>query len=172
MTPRHGSSSSGSLEAAYRTERAKLLRYLRRRVSPDIAADLVQEVFVRAAGTGRFDEVECPAAYLQRIARNLLIDRARRAKSTPTIFFAFDEQRDLATQPEQSWGIEAGDLMAACQRAIDAMSPKTRRVFLMSRFEEASNREIAEQLGIGEKAIEYHVTRALSLCRRAVAVRR
>lgn len=87
-------------------------------------------------------------------------------------FFPIDEQRDLIAQPEQGWGIEVGEVMTACQRAIDAMSPKTRRVFLMSRVQEASYREIADQLGIGDKAVEYHMMRAPSLCRRAVAVRR
>ena len=172
MTHRPTSPALRALEAAYRTERVKLIRYLKRSVGDDVAADLVQEVFTRAARTERFDEVECPAAYLRRIARNLLIDRARRARSMPMTFFPIDEQRDLIAPPEQGWGIEVGELMTICQRAIDAMSPKTRRVFLMSRVQEASYREIADQLGIGDKAVEYHMMRALSLCRRAVAVRR
>ncbi|TPG38939.1 sigma-70 family RNA polymerase sigma factor [Sphingomonas koreensis] len=172
MTPQPTVASPHSLEAVYRTERAKLLHYFRRSVGPEIAGDLVQDVFVRAARNWRCDEIECPGAYLRRIARNLLIDRARKAKSTPMTFSPFDEDRDLVAQPEQSWAIEVAEVMVACQRAIDAMSPKTRRVFLMSRVQEASYREIADQLGIGIRGVEYHMTRALSLCRRAVAVRR
>jgi RNA polymerase sigma-70 factor (ECF subfamily) len=172
MTPQPKTLSAATLEAVYRTERAKLLRYLQRSVGHDVAADLVQDVFVRAARYWQPDEIVCPAAYLQRIARNLLIDRACKAKSMPMAFSPFDEERDLVAQPEQSWGIEVGDVMAACQRAILAMSPKTRRVFLMSRVQEASYREIADQLGISVAGVEYHMMRALSLCRRAVAVRR
>jgi RNA polymerase sigma factor (sigma-70 family) len=172
MTPQPMTPALRALEAAYRTERAKLVRELRRRVDDDVAADVVQEVFVRAARAGRFDQVEYPAAYLRRIARNLLIDRTRAAKSAPVIPLPIDGRHDPIAQPEQSLGIEAGEVMAACERAINAMSPKTRRVFLMSRVQEASYREIADQFGIGYKAVERHMSRALSLCRRAVAVRR
>ncbi len=172
LTPLSPAASPTALGALYRTERAKLLRYFRRNVDPDVAADLVQDVFVRAARNWRPDEIDCPAAYLRRIARNLLIDRARKAKSMPMTFSPFDEERDLIAQPEQSLGIEVGEVMVACQRAILAMSLKTRRVFLMSRVQEASYREIAGQLGIGIAGVEYHMMRALSLCRRAVAVRR
>jgi RNA polymerase sigma-70 factor (ECF subfamily) len=172
MTPQPTTPSPATLEVAYRSERTKLLRYLQRSVGHDVAADLVQDVFVRAARCWRPDEIDCPAAYLRRIGRNLLIDRARKARSMPMTFSPFDEERDLIAQPEQSWGIEVGDVMVACQRAILAMSPKTRRVFLMSRVQEASYREIAGQLGIGVAGVEYHMMRALSLCRRAVAVRR
>ena len=172
MMPSHDGSASRALEAAYRTERATMLRYLRRSVSEDVAADLVQEVFFRAARTERFDEVECPAAYLRRAARNVLLNHLRRARSKTVQFVPLNEEHEAGTPPKQSLELEAREVMVALRRGIDAMTPKTRQVFLMSRVEQASYHEIADRLGIGDKAVEYHMTRALSLCRRAVAVRR
>lgn len=172
MTPQPTPPALRALEAAYRTERGKLIRYLKRSVGNDLAADLVQEVFARAARTERFDEVECPAAYLRTAARNALVNHLRRAKSKAVKFVPLDEVHEPTTPPNQLSEFEAGEVMAACQRGIDAMSPKTRQVFLMSRIEQACYREIADRLGIGEKGVEYHLRRALSLCRRAVAVRR
>lgn len=42
---------------------------------------------------------------------------------------------------------------------------QTRRVFMLSRFEGMSNRQIAQELGISEKSVEYHVTKALKQLR-------
>lgn len=160
-----------TIEDAYRTERRKLLRYLQRRAGHDDAPDLVQEVFVRALGSRQAGRIDNPAAFLRRVARNLLIDRARHRISNPVTMVEFDE-RDVAVQPQQSWAIEAADLMAAYQQAIDAMSPKTRAVFLLHRIEGISYREIGDRLGIGNRGVEYHMMRALSLCRHAISVRR
>ena len=45
-------------------------------------------------------------------------------------------------------------------RALAALPEQTRRVFLMSRRENLSHREIAERLGITVKGVEFHITKA------------
>jgi DNA-directed RNA polymerase specialized sigma24 family protein len=60
-----------------------LLRFLRRKVDPDLATDLLHEVFVRALGSADADRLANPAAFLRKVAGNLLIDRARRAARHP-----------------------------------------------------------------------------------------
>jgi RNA polymerase sigma-70 factor (ECF subfamily) len=42
---------------------------------------------------------------------------------------------------------------------------KTCEVFRMSRFENQSVKEIAVQLNLSEKAVEYHITKSLKLLR-------
>lgn len=167
-----GAAASRALEAAFHAHRHRLFSYLRRRVGRDEANDLLQEIFARAAKRGRFDDVECPAAYLRRIARNLLIDRARKHKLLPMAALPLDEERDAGVRPDQTWGIEADDVMTAWRRATDIMSPKTRTVFLMSRVEENSYREIADRLGLTTAGVEYHIGRALAICRRVIMSRR
>jgi RNA polymerase sigma-70 factor (ECF subfamily) len=160
--------SARELETLFRSERRRLLSFFKRRAG-DEAADLVQEVFVRAAGNARLAELDSPAAYVQRIARNLLIDRARRQKSNPALFLPFDEWQDAIASPEQAWAIEATDLWASYRQAIAAMPPKTRRVFEMSRTEEYTYRQIAERLGVTVATVEYHMMRALAACRTSIA---
>ena len=41
------------------------------------------------------------------------------------------------------------------------MPEKTQHVFRMSRYEYLSHREIAQQLDLTEKSVEYHITQAL-----------
>jgi RNA polymerase sigma-70 factor (ECF subfamily) len=48
------------------------------------------------------------------------------------------------------------------------MSPQTRRIFEMSRFENKTNNEIAEMLGLSSKSVEYHITKALKAMRVAL----
>ncbi|SMG11933.1 sigma-70 family RNA polymerase sigma factor [Cedecea sp. NFIX57] len=55
---------------------------LAKTADPDIAADLLQELFLKArANAGTFCEMDYPLAWLYRAARNLLIDEHRQAKT-------------------------------------------------------------------------------------------
>lgn len=149
------------LATTFRTEQRKLLRYFRRRATQDQAADLVQEVFVRAASSSQLGKLANPAGFVKRIARNLLIDRARRSAANNVVFFPIDEQRDLAVAPEQEHALEATDLLRIYDHAVGGLPEKTRRVFLMHRVDEYSYREIHEQLGISIATVEYHMIKAL-----------
>lgn len=139
-----------------------LFHFLRRKAGAEEASDLVQEVFARAAGSDQRHRLANPGGFLRRIAQNLLIDRARRQRRTPTLFFPLREDCDGADPPPQEWNIEAADLLRLYETAVDAMSPKTRRVFLMHRVDELSYREIHEVLGISIATVEYHMMKALS----------
>lgn len=168
MTP---PGSTAAFEAFYRAEHERLLRYFRKRVGRDAAPDLVQETFTRLLRSGALEKVENPQAYLTRAAHNLLIERARRRMREQSISYPFDEGRDAPVRPEQTWRIEEMDLRRVYRQALRAMPPRTRRIFLMHRLRCLTYGEIAEQLGIGDKGVEYHMMRALARCRRAVALR-
>ncbi len=64
---------------------------------------------------------------------------------------------------------EAGELQVAIRSAIDALPPRTREVFLMSRERNLRYSEIAEQLGVTVKAVEANMTRALRQLRERLA---
>lgn len=55
----------------------------------------------------------------------------------------------------------AEDVQTILHRSLESLGTQTRRVFMLSRFEGLSNRQIAQELGISEKSVEYHMTRAL-----------
>jgi RNA polymerase sigma-70 factor (ECF subfamily) len=57
------------------------------------------------------------------------------------------------------------DLNSRLSKAITRLPEKCRSVFELSRREHKSNREIAEELGISEKTVENHLTRALKYLR-------
>lgn len=161
-----------TFQAMLPAEHARLLRYFNRRVGREAAHDMVQEVFARMFSSGALDRIDNPPAYLTRIARNLLIDRARHMKRDCTIVFTFDEGRDAASRAEQTWRIEAADLLRLYRQTVCAMPPKTRRVFVLHRLRRMTYKQIAEHIGISIATVEYHMMRALALCRAAIAEQR
>ena len=54
-------------------------------------------------------------------------------------------------------------------KAIDALPPRTREVFVMSRERGLRYSEIAEQLGVSVKAVEANMSRALRILRGELA---
>src|SRR3546814_1611007 len=84
-------------------------------------------------------------------------DLARRQRRNPALFFSFQEESDAASPPQQEWNMEADDLLRLYEEAVDAMPPKTRRVFLMHRVDELSYREIHEFLGISIATVGFHM---------------
>jgi len=53
------------------------------------------------------------------------------------------------------------ELQKQIKAALEKLPPACRRVFVMSRFEDKKNREIAEQLNLSVKTIEAHISKAL-----------
>ncbi len=117
---------------------------------------------MRAASSQQAGSLINPAAFVRRIARNLLIDRARQQQRNNVVLFPLDEQRDIVSEPQQSWNLEAADLMRLYEEAVDSLPEKTRRVFLMHRVDEFSYRQIHERLGISIATVEYHMIKAIA----------
>jgi RNA polymerase sigma-70 factor (family 1) len=57
--------------------------------------------------------------------------------------------------------IDFSNLEKLIQDTIDSLPERCREVFLMSRYEDLKNKEIAEKLNISVKAVEANITRAL-----------
>ena len=161
-----------SFDEFYRSQNVRLFHFFRRKVGHEAAPDLVQETFTRMLRCGEFERVENPQAYLTRTARNLLIERYRTWRRKACVLYPLDEGHDAPVGPDQAWAIEASDLRRGLRRAILAMPRRTRRIFLMHRLRRQTYREIAEEIGIREQGVEYHMMRALSRCRKAVAFQR
>ena len=61
--------------------------------------------------------------------------------------------------------LEFNELREKIDLAIKNLPAHCRIVFEMSRFEELKNREIAEKLGVTQKTVEAHLTKALKILR-------
>ncbi len=57
------------------------------------------------------------------------------------------------------------EIQSILTKTLDDLPLQTKRVFMMSRFEQKSGKEIAEELGITVKGVDYHIAKALKALR-------
>jgi RNA polymerase sigma-70 factor (ECF subfamily) len=153
-------------------EEPLLRAYLRRRVRrhEDID-DYVQEVYARVLATPQATPVSNWQGFLRRIAANLLIDRARRAKARfETHHVEIDDGFEpVDDQPTSEQALMARQRLAAVVEALKDISPVARSAFLLVRLEGLSHRDAAERLDLDVKIVSRHVERTLILISRRVA---
>jgi RNA polymerase sigma-70 factor (ECF subfamily) len=104
-------------------------------------------------------------ALTYRIAHNLSINYIRDHKK-------FCDEEELQTVESENSDadndIKAAELEAAVIDTINHMPEKSKKVFLMSRYENLSNNNIADKLGISIKTVEAHITTALKMLRKKI----
>lgn len=149
------------LDQMFREESAGLARYLAKRVGPEFANDLVQEVFLRAATSPQLATLANPRAFLHRIAQNLLVDQARRQRCK-IITVASAEPVESRCPAEQEHQLEADELEASLALALGGLPERTSAIFVMHRFDEMPYREIQREFGISLAGVEYHMMKALA----------
>lgn len=111
--------------------------------------------------------IATPEAYLNRVATNLLRDRARAAARR-----ALEVQGDIAI-PEAGTAdphrlLEERDALARLEQAISRMSVRRRRIFLLHRVEGLTYGQIGEEVGMSIKGVKKQMAKALSELRRDV----
>lgn len=67
-----------------------------------------------------------------------------------------------ACNPSEIFSKEVGSIISS---TLNTLSDQTRHVFILSRFESKSNKEIAEKMEISVKGVEYHISKALKALR-------
>lgn len=161
-------SPRGTLELLYRTHASRLLKYLSRRAG-DEAQDLLHETFARFAHLSEpaVRAVEKPEAYLGRVATNLLRDRAR-AAARKALEGHDDVEDDQLSTGDPHRMLEDRDTLARLEAAVDRLSPRRRRIFLLHRVDKLTYAEIAETVGMSTKGVKTQMAKALFELRRDV----
>lgn len=159
------------LTQLFLAHRRELQRYLTERLHDrELAADLMQETFLRFAEQSSGPAIAHDRAYLYRTAHNLVVDHARRAARHGTEVRPHGE---LTQFPEDTPGaevtVDARRRLLRLHAAIEELPERTRRVFVLHRIEELSYREVAARLGISESSVQKHLAKALRHVMRRVA---
>ena len=152
-----------NVEALIAAHQHDLARYLRRRAPSQDVGDLAQESIGRLLAKPRhaLALIEKSGAYLIRIARNLLTDRARSAEVQQRARHHSFEDAEVAG-PDPHAVLEARETLRRVERAIERLKPQTGSIFVMHRFDGLSYAEIAEAKGITVKGVEWHIAKAMA----------
>lgn len=156
--------TTSGLEAVFLAHRAALQRFLRARGAGDLAEDLLQELWIRAsAGAG--GPIAEPLAYLYRTANNLMIDRRRSALRRAARDHEWTDATGggiagISDAPSGERVLIAREALVAAEAALSALGERTEYAFRRFRIEGASQKQIAEELGISLSAVEKHLQKA------------
>lgn len=129
------------------------------------AEDLTQEIFIKLWDRrSELHEVNNLEAYLYRIARNASLDfLKKRVLVTENLENLIGFLKDDSLGPEQR--LVYKDLEAFLEEGINALPSTIREVFILSRYQQLSHAEIAQQLGISIHSSKAYVVRALQALR-------
>lgn len=136
------------------------LRARLRRILPDghDVDDVVAEAMARAYATGDLTRVTSGRAYLFQIARNLVIDVARRSKIVSFEVIADLDMIGVDDRAEAQ--LEARDELRHLQAILDTLPPQCRRAFMLRRVHDRPVAEIAETMGLSVSTVDKHLARA------------
>lgn len=144
----------------YREEAPKLRSFLRRRIwLEDDRDDMVQEAFARLAASRSATAWSNPGAYLHGIVRHLLADRVRSWAKTRSLDPVVCAAGQEVAGPDAT--AELNQMRERYRLAVDGLPPRTKEVYLLHRVEELGYRQIAEQLSISIRTVEWHVAEAI-----------
>jgi len=126
--------------------------------------DLRQEIYARTYDAARAGRPSNTRAFVMRIARNLLIDRARRERVVSIDFVEdlsrLDEAPELAaTERQMTARLELGRL----QRVLQTLPPRCRQVVELRKIHGLSQRDVASRMGITEDTVERQVSKGVRL---------
>lgn len=130
----------------------------------DESKNIVHEVFI--AVWEKFETLPGDTnfrSYLYTAVRNRCLNYIRDRKKQ----VAFESvSEEIEADEEQA--IEVAELEKEIEMAINTLPEKCRIVFEMSRYEELKYAEIALKMNISVKTVEAHMSKALSLLRKAL----
>jgi len=123
--------------------------------------DILQEVFVKIwlnrqkiSNAGTFN------AYIFTITKNEVLNLIRSSVKDHT----FKDElylRSVAEEYQTQNQLEYDEIKTGIDHIVSSLPEKRKQVFILSRTEGLSNKEIAQQLNISKKTIEDHITHAI-----------
>jgi RNA polymerase sigma-70 factor (ECF subfamily) len=147
----------------FNRHRASLQRYLMRLVSPDDAAELVQESYYRLLRHGDMVRVDAMArSFLFQTATNLARDHHRRRATHRAAQHVPIEDQEIVEDhlgpDEQLAGEQTRVLL---ERAIADLPQDTRTVFLLHRFRDLTYPQIAEVMSLSARTVARKMAEAI-----------
>lgn len=135
----------------------------------EVAEDIVSEVFYQLWKTSAYETVEFTyRTYLYAAVRHRAFNYLRDELTGNRASVSIDNLEFAGSEESPQSLIEYDETFQRLEKVIKELPFQCQRVFLMSRFENRKNAEIANELGVALKTVEAHLSRALSQIRRTI----
>lgn len=142
-------------------------------VHDDLAAeDIASESLIKLWEKLKTEKIDYIEPLLLTILKNKALDYLKHEEVKRTAFESMVDwhQQELSIRistlescdPNEIFSDEVESII---RETLKLLPEQTRRIFLLSRFENKSNKEIAEQMGVSIKGVEYHISKALKALR-------
>lgn len=129
----------------------------------EASEDMLQNVFYRMlksrhtfTGEGEF------RTWMYFIARNVIKDHQKKVRREPGTYDVTDFAEKIGAGVRTDELVEHKLEVKALQKALEALSPESREVLILSRFQDLRHEEIARVLDISTGAVKVRVHRAIN----------
>ncbi len=130
-----------------------------------LSEDTVQETFIKYWKIRNdFSDLRAVKTWLYKTTRNSCLDHLKNKKTTFTYRIS---TLDLLTQegPPEISAIELEEIKQAIRSTLDELPELTARIFSMSRDDDLTYPQIAKEMNLSVKSIEYHMSKVLAKMR-------
>ncbi|PLW70798.1 RNA polymerase sigma factor [Pseudohalioglobus lutimaris] len=154
-----------------------LERYLARKLdSPEDAAELAQEAYMRLHRLEQPENLDNARAFLFQVATNLAVDQLRRrqlhfrflkSEKSQSVDGEPADPNAAGASPEQILG--AREKLATIHSALEELPFKAKQAFLLHRQSGMPYSAIAEQMQVSVSSVEKYILQALRHCRKRLS---
>ena len=131
-----------------------------------LAEEIVQDIFVYFwENREKLQITTSVKSFLFSASKFKSLNLLRDTKTKKRIVEKIGKTEPLITSEVEDSYIDTGEFKKILDAAVDQLAPKCREIFLLSKSEDLSNKEIAEKLGISVKTVENQMTIALKKLR-------
>ncbi len=152
--------SDEQIRGIYRETVDELYGYVSRRCGGDrdLSEDVTQETWLRAVREWNKKGIpDRPIAWLTTVARNLLLNQFEKKQAVPLDHASPDEMLDAM---DNGSAYESADIAAIVNRALSRMPKDQSGLIEAFHYENHRVAQIAETIGISERAVEGRLRRA------------
>lgn len=137
----------------------ELFSYIQKLVNDkEYAKDITQETYMRTLEANSNSTIDNKRAFLYRVAKNIIIDQARKNKKNS--FIDFEEEKHISKDEQaEELTIKLNENQVLLEE-IKKLPQKRRQVFVLHIIEGYSRKEISQLLNITISAVEKHISRA------------
>ncbi|MDR1668237.1 MAG: RNA polymerase sigma-70 factor [Bacteroidales bacterium] len=151
---------------------AGLVHFARKYITPDVAEDIVQDIFLDLCKSAKNLDRETAHSYLFAAVRNRCINSLKQQQ----VMRSFEEKISLEIKQQELEYIDSTEKLIIKQEElqsiydqIEKLPDKCRQIFKLSYCEDKNSREIAELLGLSVRTVEHQLYIGLKTLRAKLA---